>query len=231
MADKTLDMTLQFIKAVLSFSFVKGYSQQDIAPQIVPMSKAKLLQKAVRGFTNDELKLIFSADGLDPNILVCFLGLLHLGVRRGELAQITWNNVDMKGRSIRVYGEKTNKWRTIPISSALLPHLEKAYTEHGKRNHVFCRESGDVADKHLYRTLMRICKEVGIDTSDITVHSFRHTFIQRHLQAGVNFKTIMSWSGHSDIKTFMVYLNQYQPVPEDINKADYAFLSDPADLS
>lgn len=78
---------------------------------------------------------------------------------------------------------------------------------------------------------MRVCKDLGIETTEVTLHSFRHTFIQRLLQAGVNFKTIMSWSGHSDIKTFMVYLNQYQPVPEDINKADYGFLSDPVESS
>jgi integrase len=160
---------------------------------------------------------------------MCFRGLLLLGVRRGELEKITWDKVNMRDKTVRVYGEKTNKWRTIPISNALFPFLEQEYKMAGSRAHVFCRENGEPANKHLYRTLMRMCKEVGIETSDVTLHSFRHTFIQRLLQAGVNFKTIMTWSGHSDIKTFMVYLNQYQPVPEDINKADFGFLSAPAE--
>lgn len=226
MSDKTLEMGLQFIKSVLDYSQEKGYTTNNISSKIATIPKSKIQQKAIRAFTDDELMRIMTAPELHPNIRMCFMGLLYLGVRSGELAKITWDKVDLKGRSIRVFGEKTNKWRTIPISSSLLFHLEKAYAERGDRNNVFQRESGGKVDQHIYNSLMRICKTVGIDTVDLTVHSFRHTFIQRHLQAGVNFKTIMQWSGHQDVKTFMIYLEQYQPKPEDINIADYCFLED-----
>lgn len=222
-SDKTQNMVLAFVRAVLKHSHKKGYVVEDISQDITGIPRTKVRQKPVRAFTADELKAIFSEE-LDPDIKLCFRGLLHLGVRRGELASINWDKVDFKNRTVRVFGQKTNKWRTIPICDALLPLLEAEKQRAGSRPHVFCRPGGEAADKHLYRHLMRACRNAGINTQGLTLHSFRHTFIQNLLQAGVNFKTIMSWSGHQDLKSFMIYLEQYQPVPDDINKARYDFL-------
>jgi integrase len=84
-------------------------------------------------------------------------------------------------------------------------------------------ENGGKAGKGLYYLLMKVCHAEGFN--NLTTHSFRHTFIQNHLRAGVNFKQIMRWSGHADIKTFMVYLNAYEPDDESIDKMDYGFLN------
>lgn len=77
-------------------------------------------------------------EDIHDNLKMCFMGLLNLGCRLGELQSINWEHVDMKSRTVRIKGEKTNSWRSVPISNTLYPLLKKAYSERGKKApHVF----------------------------------------------------------------------------------------------
>jgi len=38
------------------------------------------------------------------------------------------------------------------------------------------------------------------------LHKFRHTYATRHLQDGIDIRTLQQWMGHRDIASTMVYL-------------------------
>jgi site-specific recombinase XerD len=38
------------------------------------------------------------------------------------------------------------------------------------------------------------------------LHKFRHTYATRHLQDGIDIRTLQQWMGHHDIASTMVYL-------------------------
>jgi len=218
-------MVISFIKAVLKYAHKKGYIAKDITGDIKGIPKNKVEQKPIRAFTDDELQIIFNED-IHENLKTCFHGLLNLGCRLGELQNLNWEHVDMKAKTIRIKGEKTNKWRSVPISDSLYPHLVSAKKNRDRRKpHVFSMEGGGRANDHVYDVLMKICHKNVFN--DVTTHSFRHTFVQRHLHAGTDFRTIMAWTGHNDIKSFWIYLAQFVLTPEHINKVDYTFLDDP----
>jgi integrase len=40
------------------------------------------------------------------------------------------------------------------------------------------------------------------------LHKFRHTYATRHLQDGIDIRTLQQWMGHRDIASTMVYLTR-----------------------
>jgi integrase len=56
------------------------------------------------------------------------------------------------------------------------------------------------------------------------LHKFRHTYATRHLQDGIDIRTLQQWMGHSDIASTMVYLKgvRNSDIQARINKGSLA---------
>ncbi|MBS1853118.1 MAG: tyrosine-type recombinase/integrase [Acidobacteria bacterium] len=58
--------------------------------------------------------------------------------------------------------------------------------------------------------LLELCKAVaeraGLNPDDFFLHKFRATFATKHLQAGVDLRTVQMWLGHKDLESTMRYL-------------------------
>lgn len=52
----------------------------------------------------------------------------------------------------------------------------------------------------------QIAERAGLNSKDFWLHKFRATFATKHLQAGVDLKTVQTWLGHHDIESTMRYL-------------------------
>ena len=56
------------------------------------------------------------------------------------------------------------------------------------------------------------------------LHKFRHTYATRHLQDGIDIRTLQQWMGHRDIASTMVYLKgvRNKDIQARINKGSLA---------
>ncbi len=62
---------------------------------------------------------------------------LNTGLRRGEILNLKWSDVDLEGRKITVFRSKTNELRTLPVNDMLYRELKKyPKTEGGE--FIFC---------------------------------------------------------------------------------------------
>jgi len=84
---------------------------------------------------------------------------------------------------------------------AMLEKL-KAVAWRGKLNCGHCVISHKLADGG---TRMNRCSQ-GPFCSRWFLHKFRHTYATRHLQDGIDIRTLQQWMGHRDIASTMVYL-------------------------
>ncbi|MCL6599026.1 MAG: site-specific integrase [Alicyclobacillus macrosporangiidus] len=115
--------------------------------------------------------------------------------------------------------------RIVPLNDAILnilkwhkqeQNMEKnragnAYTD---MNLVFCTELGNFYEpRNFLRLVYTLCKRAGIDR--INVHTLRHTFATRMLEAGEAAKIVQEILGHEDITTT---LNRYTHVLPDTKK-------------
>jgi integrase len=123
-------------------------------------------------------------------------------------------------RSQHSYGFaiKDKEERDIPISVGLLARL-RAYRRQHPTEKLVTGTSTDKPNKKLLRTLKRLvhnsglacgtcegCKGRNHECGHWYLHKFRATAITTWHRAGMDMRTIMRLSGHSDLETVMKYL-------------------------
>ena len=154
------------------------------AKQPVPDVVLPKLQGREHPFLSaDEIRRLVSAVRGSPYEIPILLGL-H-GLRRSEIAALTWKQVDLKAGMIRVEGalvpdengkyvhKKTNKSeagrRTVPI---MIPELRAALENVSESDRV-----GPVVKCHIntiYKAVNRICEREGLPP--VGAHGLRHSF-------------------------------------------------------
>lgn len=165
--------------------------------------------KQPRFLTVEEYKTLLEAcpDDLYP----IYFTFLNTGMRKAELENLEWDDVDFKRRKIRIrrkadWQPKTGE-REIPISDSLHDLLVTMKQKNDKTlnsNYVFCHSDGGKLKTKVREKLIQIAKHAGIE--DLTrVHSLRHTFASHLVMKGVDLPTVMKLMGHSDIQTTMIY--------------------------
>lgn len=175
------------------------------------------------------------------------LTLLYTGMRPGETAALTWNDVDFDRNEIHVHaakesgsgaikGPKTAAGvRDIPIHSQLRPPLLKAKRE--PFSPVFLTEEGNRHNENSLRRLWtgfrreldihmgakvkrnKIIKSVLAE--DLTPYCLRHTFCTDLQRAGVPLNVAKELMGHADIQTTA---NIYTHRDQDVLHAGIALL-------
>lgn len=120
-------------------------------------------------------------------------------MRKGELLSLTREDVDLEKGVITVKKQntKTQKSRKVPITARVKEVLERL-PQTGKLFSI----------KNCYKSFNTACARAGI--TDLNFHDLRHTATTRMIRAGIPYMEVMKITGHTQIKTFLRYLN-----PED----------------
>jgi integrase len=128
------------------------------------------------------------------------------GMRWGEIVNLTWDKVDLKGGFIRLKGAdtKSGEGRLIPLD--VFPGLRERFRELHKTRalhepHVFLH--GGVPVRSLKGAFAAACMGAGI--TNFRFHDFRHSAITNMRRAGVDLLTIMQISGHKTTVCFTRY--------------------------
>jgi len=158
-------------------------------------------------------KLLDNASSWLRPVLLTFL---NTGLRKHELEDLEWDDVDLTRRLIHV--RHKSEWaakeqdRDIPINDVLLKVLLEQKHKSQDTSHktqdtslVFPDENGlKYHHNRLRRYLIRLAKTC--DMPDVTqLHILRHTFAAQLVKRGVDLNTLRELLGHNDIKTTMVY--------------------------
>lgn len=177
----------------------------------------------------EQRKLIACLD--DYSFKNQYLFVLNTGLRCGEMIALTWDDVDFENRKVSVNKTATvissngrviinppktkSSIREVPLTQEALRILK----EQKKRKvislencrYVFCGNDGKMISNQNYsRTLSYICQKNGIEP--ITIHSLRHTFATRCIEAGMKPKTLQAILGHS---TLAMTMNKYVHTTDD----------------
>lgn len=84
--------------------------------------RAKVAAESRRPFTIDELKRLLALADAEMRSLILFG--LYTGQRLGDLAKLTWANLDLQAGEIFLSTAKTGRVVRIPITQPLLKHIE-----------------------------------------------------------------------------------------------------------
>ena len=127
-------------------------------------------------------------------------------MRKGEILGLTWDRVDLRGRSFRLEGRhtKSGQPRRIPMPDELVPILLKQSSRlrsaQDPEAPVFTFRGSAVTD--IRTGLALACKKAGITYGrngrlGFVFHDLRHSFVTHARKAGVQESVIMAIVGHS----------------------------------
>lgn len=179
----------------------------------VPKLERKLPSKLTK---QDALRILEVVDNYpyQSNFLrfrnyAIFATFIMSGIRKQELLNLKYTDVDIENLSIFIRQGKGNKDRIIPINYRLAEALKK-YLEVRKKAYKTCPEfftsyTYDMrfGESGIKRLVENIVKTTGIK---FTIHKLRHTFATLMLEGGCDIYSLSKMMGHSDIKTTTIYL-------------------------
>jgi len=137
--------------------------------------------------------------------------LYESGMRVGELAKVTLEDVNLSAREIRIRHPKARLERMQPIGrgatlwlSRWLERREEVATD---SQSLFISESGkEMRPQSWSVAISQDGKKCGA-SHPITAHTLRHSFATHLLEAGADIVSVKELLGHQNIVTTMVYLS------------------------
>jgi len=153
----------------------------------------------LRYLSLDEIQALLKAcsDHIRPIVVTA----LNTGMRRSELFNLRWSDIDFKNRKITVVNSKNNESRIIPINQTLHEELSNLY-QRAQGEYVFTRKDGRPL-KDVKKGFSSALKKAGI--KNFRFHDLRHTFASHLVMQGVDLRTVQQIMGHKDIKMTMRY--------------------------
>ena len=145
---------------------------------------------------------------------------LNTGMRKSEILNLKWTEVDLKNRKITVINTKNNETRVVPINQTLFKELSRLPHKHDTE-YVFSNDKG-LPYGSIKKSFSSALKKAGI--SDFRFHDLRHTFASHLVMQGVDLRTVQQVMGHKDIKMTMRYSHlSPEYVQEAIGRLDKAW--------
>jgi integrase/recombinase XerD len=175
----------------------------------------KAPRKVITPFTEEQIQSLLEAidtssiAGLRTYTMV--LMLLDTGMRLGELIGLKKNDVDLRNRTLKVFG-KGAKERRLPIGKRLLAALWKYQLYRpqpatGSIDNFFLTRDGWPLTKNRVETIIKnLGKKAGLEGVRCSPHTFRHTFCIQFLRNGANLFSLQQMTGHSSLEVLRGYV-------------------------
>jgi integrase len=151
----------------------------------------------------EERRLLDACAGRRRHLRPLIICALDTAMRRGEMFKMVWNDVSFATNEIFIpqTNSKTEKSRAVGITPRLRAELEAIWETSPKDPNGIVFGITDTV-KASFQTAREIA---GL--SDFRFHDCRHTATTRMIAAGCSHTEVMKITGHSQMKTFLRYLN------------------------
>lgn len=159
------------------------------------VKKLKLNNQRIRVLSAEEEEKLFTALGENELVKNIVTVALHTGMRRGEIFNLKWFDLDFVRGFLQIKESKSGKKRLVPMNATVRTLLSSLMK---KSEFVFPSPKTNGKLDNIKRSFQRAVTEAKID--DFRFHDLRHTAATRMADAGADVFTLMKILGHSDIR-------------------------------
>ena len=203
----TVNFELKTLTNIFNRAIKWGYLTEN------PVTEVKKLKvsnsKPVRFLTVEECKRLLGA--CPEDLYPVFFTYLNTGMRKSELINLEWDDIDFKRRKIKIqwkeFWQPKSGEREIPLNQQLFHLLQRLKRENDrglKSNFVFPHSDGSRIKMKLREKMIEIADRARIKKLT-RLHTLRHTFASHLVMKGVDLPTVKELMGHASIQTTMIY--------------------------
>jgi len=170
----------------------------------------------------DVLKIIDRTENFRDRLIIKLLA--YTGIRRDEVINITYSDVNFKENLLRIVG-KGQKVRYVPITGDVKTDILKQF-DGRKRGFLFPAKRlkrTHLKAEQINRIVIAAGDRAGVkhpnpDRKQLYPHLFRHTFAHLCRERGMDWPVLRDLLGHT---TVSVTMDQYGRTPLEKIKTDY----------
>jgi integrase len=222
-APKTVNHEVKFLRMIFRAARRDALVGDDPAEFVDTIRKGNAAIR--RPFTIPELKATL-AEADDEWRSMVYFGL-YTGQRLGDIASLTWQNIDLQLGEIRLVTRKTHKTLILPIARPLRRHIEalpssddpaaplhpRAFaiiTKQGKSGHLSNQfadllAAAGLREKKAHRRNVGTGCARNSSKSELSFHCLRHTAVTMMKEAGIPAAVVMELVGHDSKQMSDVY--------------------------
>lgn len=133
--------------------------------------------------------------------------LYGTGIRLAELIDLEAGNIDLPGRTIRVFGKRA-KERIVPISTSLVELLKSYLLQRAPAEDTKCliiTDSGKASYPVFIQRLVKKHLSAVTTLSQKSPHILRHTYATHLLNRGADLNAIKELLGHANLAATQIY--------------------------
>jgi integrase/recombinase XerD len=197
---------LSSLKSLLAFGRRIGYLPFDVGRALrLPPVRNSLAERIL---PEADLHRVLSLEPDERNRALLIL-LYASGVRRGELADLRWKDLQAAGEGgqITVFG-KGGKTRSIQLPDSVWKQLQKWRGDDKPSDPVFpSRKKGQaLTESAIWRIVKRAGERAGVEVA-VSPHWLRHAHASHALDRGAPIHLVQATLGHASINTTGRYLH------------------------
>ena len=148
--------------------------------------------------------------------------LLQLGLRLSEAAQVTWGDINLGTRTLRIHS-KGNRSHILPLAGKLLHMIQQAWNGQPSSEYVLGKKPRSTVNQ-LYE-YYKLYSMIAGWTFPGGVHLFRHVFITRLAKKGALPQPLKDVARVVNLDTVSLYIqlaHQNQYLTQQINMLNYS---------
>ena len=199
------------LRALLRFCFLEGLLAADLS-QAALVIRGRRASSLPRGISPAHARaLLCSCDrrrALGRRDYALIVLLLRLGLRRGEVARLTLDDIDWRAGELVIHGKGGREDRLpLPadVGGAIAAYLQRGRPA-SERREVFLRARAPyapIASGTVGSTVRRACRRAGIP--EVGSHRLRHTTACEMVSAGIPIVRIGQVLRHRSLQSTAIY--------------------------
>lgn len=200
-SNATVNRYLEQLSTILNIAVSNKFIKENPIKQV---KKMRCEHHTIRYLTREEETELYKQ--LPEYLKLIVTVALHTGLRRGNILELRWEQINFDYKFIEVLKNKGNKKIQIPLSETLYNEFIKIRKDEG---FVFVNPETGLPYQDIKKAFNSAKERAGI--KDFRFHDLRHTVATRLVEKGIDLAVVQELLAHSNIQTTMRYAH---PVPK-----------------
>jgi integrase len=224
-AASTANLMLKVVRIIFAAAEADGIVTKNEARSVKRL-KEQGMRTAKRAFTLPELRKLLAICDDEWKSLVLFG--FYTGARLGDLAMLTWQNLDLDRNEVQYTSRKTRRTVIVPLANTLRSNIESLPAGddpkqplHPRAYQIVAREGRTGTLSRQFGELMATAGLIAPRThaarkhgkgrsarriqSEISFHALRHTAVSLLKSAGVSDAVAQDLAGHESVEVSRLY--------------------------